>query len=130
MPMTDGTNEPKPAAQRATISDRRAQRQGAKPTKQQVKASQARAAKTADAQAKAAATTEQLSAGVDVASLSPAARRALERGAAIRGSGLPQGIVSLTREQEMGLIRGDLRRLMMIATTLLVGMLALLFVID
>jgi hypothetical protein len=128
--MTDETNDPKPAAQRATISDRRAQRQGAKPTKQQVRASQARVAKTAEAQAKAAASPEQSGTGVDVTSLSPAARRALERGAGSRGSGLPQGIVSLTREQEMGLIRGDLRRLMMIATSLLVAMLALLFVID
>lgn len=62
--------------------------------------------------------------------LTPAQRRALERGGVARGTGLPVGVAPLTRAEEMTMIREDLHRLLLIAGILLVGMLALLFVLD
>ena len=125
--MSDEPKLQEVAPQRASVSDRRAQRQSAKPNKQQMRASQARVVKTAEAQARAAADGNG---GGEAVALSPAAKRALERRGGQRGTGLPQGIVALTRSQEMTLIRGDMRRLLVIANVLLVGMLLLLFIID
>lgn len=62
--------------------------------------------------------------------LTQAQRRAIQRGGVARGSGLPVGVAPLTREEEMQMVRDDLNRLLIIAGILLVGMLALLFILE
>lgn len=96
--------------------------------------SQMRAAKTRSEQAAAAPVQiDEVVAASPAAksqALTPAQRRAVERGGAARGTGLPVGVAPLTREEEMEMIRDDMNRLLIIAGVLLAGMLSLLFVIH
>ena len=133
------SSEPTPEEpkQRTSIHDRRLTRQQTKPNRSQVKTAQTRAAQKAIVPAsETTATVESASALVPTPSspsqvkLSAAQRRALERGGAGRGSGMPVGVTSLTRAQEMMMVREDLHLLLIIAGGLLLGMLALLFFID
>lgn len=124
---------PEAPKQRASVHERRLNRQQAKPNKSQVKAAQARAAQTAIAPAASDPATSEISVqapGESPVKLTSAQRRALERGGATRGTGMPVGIFNLSREQEMIMIREDLHRLLIIAGGLLVAMLVLLFFID
>jgi hypothetical protein len=133
------SSEPTPQEpkQRTSVHDRRLTRQQTKPNRSQVKAAQTRAAQ------QSVATTSETGATVETASdlvpttanssqakLTAAQRRALERGGASRGTGAPVGVSTLTRAQEMFMIREDLRLLLIIAGSLLVGMVVLLFFID
>ena len=127
--------QPTPEApkQRASVHERRLNRQQSRPNKSQVKAAQARAAHTAIAPAAADPATSEISVqapGGSPVKLTSAQRRALERGGATRGSGMPVGTFNLSRDQEMAMIREDLHRLLIIAGALLIGMLVLLFFID
>ena len=108
-----------------SATEQRIQRAQKRPNKSQMRAAQTRsehAAAPAPAAAQATAVQTQ--------QLTPAQRRAVERGVVARGTGLPIGVAPLTREEEMEMIREDMTRLLVIAGILLVGMLALLFVID
>lgn len=114
------------------------QQSGKQPNKAQVRAAQTRAAQTIvappirsevdgdDAIAIESPTSTQASRQ----RLTQAQRRAVERGAAARGTGMPVGVMPLTREQEMFMVREDLHRLLAIAGVLLVAMIVLLFFID
>jgi hypothetical protein len=133
-------------AKRASVHEQRMKRQqsGAKPNRAQVRAAQTRATQTAAAQAvapKPAPDVEPEDTGVALGGgpstrsvsrqrLTQAQRRAVERGSVARGTGMPTGVVTLTREQEMTMVREDLHRLLIIAGILLVGMIVLLFFID
>ena len=109
-------------------TEQRIKRAQKRPNKSQVRAAQARSEQAA---APAPQKTETaIVPAAQTQSLTPAQRRALERGGVARGSGLPVGVAPLTRAEEMTMIRDDMRRLLLIAGVLLVGMLALLFVLD
>ncbi len=112
-----------------STTEQRVKRAQKRPNKSQVRAAQARSEQAAAATAAATQAKTSLPA-VQTQSLTPAQRRALERGGVARGTGLPVGVAPLTRAEEMTMIREDLHRLLLIAGLLLVGMLALLFVID
>jgi hypothetical protein len=112
-------------------------RQQSKPNRSQIKAAQTRSAQQSVATRSEAAATVDDAAGLvpttgtsSQAKLTAAQRRALERGAASRGTGAPVGVSTLTRAQEMLMIREDLRLLLIIAGSLLIGMVVLLFFID
>ena len=106
-----------------------------RPNKSQVRAAQTRRIHTA---APPVETTSEMVAAPAVPALSsvrkqplsPAQRRAIQRGTHARCSGLPVGVAPLTRGEEMTMIREDLSRLLVIAGILLVGMLSLLLIID
>lgn len=125
---------PEAPKQRASVHERRLNRQQTKPNKSQVKAAQARAAQTAIAPAVSDPASSEISVQAPGAEapvkLTSAQRRALERGGATRGTGMPVGTFNLSREDEMAMIREDLHRLLIIAGALLIGMLVLLFFID
>ena len=124
---------PEAPKQRASVHERRLNRQQTKPNKSQVKAAQARAAQSAIAPAVSEPATSEISVrapGESAVKLTSAQRRALERGGATRGTGMPVGAFNLSRADEMAMIREDLHRLLIIAGALLVGMLVLLFFID
>ena len=120
------------------------QQSGAKPNRAQVRAAQTRATQAAAAQAvapKPEAEVEPEDTGVALGGgpstrnatrqrLTQAQRRAVERGTTARGTGMPSGVMTLTKEQEMTMVREDLHRLLIIAGILLVGMIVLLFFID
>lgn len=111
---------------RASIHEQRLKRQQGKPNKSQMRAAQSRQAQQGAAVSDAAppAATAQTQ------RLTPAQRRAIERGGVARGTGLPVGVTPLTRAEEMAMIREDMNRLFIIAGVLLAGMLSLLFVIN
>lgn len=109
-----------------TSTTERAKRAQKRPNKSQVRAAQARREHT-DAAPPVRTAPVTVS---HTQALTPAQRRALERGGVARGTGLPVGVAPLTRGEEMTMIREDLHRLLVIGGILLVGMLALLFVID
>ncbi|MEZ4498266.1 MAG: hypothetical protein R2845_16160 [Thermomicrobiales bacterium] len=110
-------------------TEQRIKRAQKRPNKSQVRAAQARSEQAAAAPAPKV-TESAIVPAAQTQSLTPAQRRALERGGVARGSGLPVGVAPLTRAEEMTMIREDLRRLLIIAGVLLVGMLSLLFVLD
>lgn len=120
--------------QRASVHERRLNRQQSKPNKAQVKAAQSRAAQSALAPSADVAPASEVAVaapGESPVKLTAAQRRALERGGtAARGTGMPVGTLHLSRAQEMEMIREDLHRLLIIAGALLAGMLVLLFFID
>ena len=133
------SSEPTPQEpkQRTSVHDRRLTRQPTKPNRSQLKAAQTRAAQQAVVPtSESTATVESSSALVpnptssSQVKLTTAQRRALERGGTGRGSGMPAGVKSLTRAQEMMMVREDLHLLLIIAGGLLLGMLVLLFFID
>jgi outer membrane biosynthesis protein TonB len=135
-PIEPTPQEPK---QRPSVHDRRLTRQQAKPNRSQVKAAQTRASQQSvatTATSATVATAETASELVPTTStssrvkLTAAQRRALERGGANRGTGAPVGVAPITRAQEMFMIREDLRLLLIIAGSLLIGMVVLLFFID
>ena len=119
------------------MHDRRLTRQQTKPNRSSVKAAQTRAA-----QQSVATTSETVATAETASNLAPttatssqvkltaAQRRALERGGANRGTGAPVGVSPITRAQEMLMIREDLHLLLIIAGSLLIGMIVLLFFID
>lgn len=125
---------PEAPKQRASVHERRLNRQQTKPNKSQVKAAQARAAQSAIPPVE----SDPANSGISVQApgdeapvkLTSAQRRALERGGVARGTGMPVGAFNLSRDQEMAMIREDLHRLLIIAGGLLVGMVVLLFFID
>jgi len=128
------SQSPSQPPRRASVQEQRIKRQQGKPNKSQVRAAQARATQQA---AQPATVVQELvsesgetTAVVQSRRLTQAQRRALERGGVARGSGLPIGVTPLTRAEEMLMIREDLHRLLVIAGILLVGMIALLLVID
>lgn len=109
--------------------------QSGKPNRAQVRAAQTRASQTAvptrsEGDGEDGIAIESPSPKASVQRLSQAQRRALERGVAARGTGMPVGVKPLTRQEEMFMVREDLHRLLMIAGVLLVGMIVLLFFID
>jgi hypothetical protein len=113
--------------------------QSGKPNRAQVRAAQTRASQTAVSEAPPESPVEEVEEGIAIESPSPRAqrqrltqaqRRAVERGGSARGTGMPTGVVTLTKEQEMMMVREDLHRLLMIAGVLLVGMIVLLFFVD
>ncbi len=118
------------------MSEQRAKRQQGKPNRSQVRAAQARAAQQSAQPATTTVTQEMVpetgetQTVVKSRRLTQAQRRAIERGGVARGSGLPTGVVPLTRAEEMAMVREDMNRLLIIAGILLVGMIALLLVID
>lgn len=118
--------------QRASVHERRLNRQQTKPNKAQVKAAQSRAAQSAPpAEASQASEVSVAAPGEAPVKLTAAQRRAMERGGTVtRGTGMPVGTLHLSRAQEMEMIREDLHRLLIIAGALLAGMLVLLFFID
>ncbi len=133
-------------AKRTSVHERRMKRQqaGAKPNRAQVRAAQTRAMQTAAPQTvapKPAPETDPEDTGIALGGgpatrsasrqrLTQAQRRAVERGTTARGTGMPTGVMTLTKEQEMAMVREDLHRLLAIAGILLVGMIVLLFFID
>ena len=128
------SQSPSQPPRRASVQEQRIKRQQGKPNKSQVRAAQARATQQA---AQPATVVQDLvsesgetTAVVQSRRLTQAQRRALERGGTARGSGLPIGVVPLTRAEEMLMIREDMRRLLVIAGILLVGMIALLLVLE
>jgi hypothetical protein len=127
---------PSQPPRRTSVSEQRAKRQQGKPNRSQVRAAQTRASQQT---AKPATTTVvqevvpetgATQTVVRTRRLTQAQRRAIERGGVARGSGLPTGVVPLTRAEEMAMVREDMNRLLIIAGILLVGMIALLLVID
>ena len=131
---------PSQPPRRTSVAEQRAKRQPGKPNRSQVRAAQARAAQQAAPpveQPASTAVTQELSPEtgerrtvVRSPRLTPAQRRAIERGNAARGTGLPTGVVRLTRHEEMLMVKDDMNRLLVIAGILLVGMIALLLIID
>lgn len=123
-------------ARRTSIHEQRVKRQqSGKPNRAQVRAAQTRASQTvtptrSEESGDDAIAIESPSPKASVQRLSQAQRRALERGAAARGTGMPVGVKPLTRQEEMFMVREDLHRLLAIAGVLLVGMIVLLFFID
>lgn len=113
--------------------------QSGKPNRAQVRAAQTRTMQTVAPTAPPATPAEEVEEGIAIESPSPRAqrqrltqaqRRAVERGNTARGTGMPTGVVTLTKEQEMMMVREDLHRLLIIAGILLVAMIVLLFFID
>jgi hypothetical protein len=123
-------------ARRTSIHEQRVKRQqSGKPNRAQMRAAQTRASQTvaptrSEDGGDDAIAIESPSPRASVQRLSQAQRRALERGAAARGTGMPVGVKPLTRAEEMFMVREDLHRLLAIAGVLLVGMIVLLFFID
>jgi hypothetical protein len=119
---------------RASVQEQRIKRQQGKPNKAQMRAVQARAAQQEASPAtvvqEMVTDTGETATVVQSRRLTQAQRRAIERGSVARGTGLPTGVVPLTRAEEMSMIREDLHRLLIVAGILLVGMIALLWVID
>ncbi len=128
---TDVSSEPTPTNDApVSATEQRIKRAQKRPNKSQMRAAQTRSehsAAPAPAPRPPAATQAM---AVQTQQLTPAQRRALERGVVARGTGLPVGVAPLTREEEMEMIREDMVRLLIIAGILLVGMLSLLFVIH
>jgi hypothetical protein len=123
------SNEP------TSTNQQRINRAQKRPNKSQVRAAQTRSEHTAAAPLEMTSEMVAVPAAPTVSTvhkqpLTQAQRRAIQRGSVARGSGLPVGVAPLTREEEMQMVRDDLRRLLIIAGILLVGMLSLLFVID
>jgi hypothetical protein len=115
--------------------------QSGKPNRAQVRAAQTRTMQTVIAEAPPEAPDEAVQEGIAIEPTSPspraqrqrltqAQRRAVERGGLARGTGMPTGVVTLTKDQEMMMVREDLHRLLIIAGCLLVGMIVLLFIVD
>ena len=125
---------PSQPPRRASVHEQRIKRQQGKPNRSQVRAAQARAsqqtAQPTTVVQELVSESGETTAVVQSRRLTQAQRRALERGSVARGSGLPTGVVPLTRPVEMAMVREDMRRLLLIAGILLVGMIALLVVID
>lgn len=127
-------------ARRSSVHEQRMKRQqSGKPNRAQVRAAQARAAQTVIPADSPVSPVEEIEEGIAIEPSTPRAqrqrltqaqRRAVERGAAARGTGMPTGVMTLTKEQEMMMVREDLHRLLVIAGVLLVAMIVLLFFID
>jgi len=111
-----------------STTDQRIQRAQKRPNKSQVRAARTRSEHTAAAPV--VSTSTAIVPTAQTQPLTPAQKRAVQRGTVARGTGLPVGVAPLTRAEEMQMIREDMQRLLIIAGILLVGMLALLFVID
>lgn len=113
--------------------------QSGKPNRAQVRAAQTRTMQTMNPPSPPEAPVDDAQEGIAIEPASPRAqrqrltqaqRRAVERGGVARGTGMPTGVVTLTKEQEMTMVREDLHRLLIIAGVLFVAMIVLLFFID
>ncbi len=113
--------------------------QSGKPNRAQVRAAQTRTMQSMRNAATETAEVEEVEEGIAIEPSSPRAqrqrltqaqRRAVERGVAARGTGMPVGVKTLTKDQEMMMVRDDLHRLLLIAGILLVAMIVLLFIVD
>lgn len=115
-----------------SATQQRIKRAQKRPNKSQMRAAQTRSEHAAAAPVATTSTVIEPPApsAIQTQVLTPAQKRAIQRGGVARGSGLPVGVVPLTREEEMEMVREDMQRLLIIAGILLVGMLALLFVLD
>jgi hypothetical protein len=116
--------------QRTAATEQRIKRAQKRPNKSQMRAAQTRGVHTAATPPAVPAPSTSTVTAAQTQTLTPAQRRAIERGGVARGTGLPVGVAPLTRAEEMSMIREDMNRLLIIAGLLLVGMLSLLFVID